>query len=54
VDLDHVTRDMSVAVYSSGVAGVVLREMASLAKPKSQHLPVGLVVLQLKPISPYW
>jgi hypothetical protein len=54
VDLDHVTRDISVAIYSLGVASVVLREVASLAKPKSQHLAVGLVVLQLKPISPYW
>jgi len=54
VDLDHVTCDMSVAVYSPGVAGVVLREVASLAKPKSQHLAISFVVLQLKPISPYW
>jgi hypothetical protein len=54
VDLDHVTCDMSIAIYSPGVAGVVLCEVASLAKPKSQHLAVGLVVLQLKPILPYW
>lgn len=53
MDLNYVTRDMSVAVYSPGVAGVVLCEVASLAKPKSQHLAIGLVVLQLKPISPY-
>jgi hypothetical protein len=53
VDLDYVTCNMSVAVYSPGVASVVLREVASLAKPKSQHLAVSFVVLQLKPISLY-
>jgi hypothetical protein len=45
VGLDHVTSDMSVAVYNSSVARIVPRKVASLAKPQFQRLAVGLKVL---------
>ena len=47
MSVDHVTRDMGVAVHLHGVVGMVFGEVAGLAEPKSKPLAAGLVGLQL-------